>query len=288
MEIVYRAPQKSRCEERALVLVASGLECQVIQAGGECLLVIDADHADQARRELGDYDTENPPATRHPTLRPVIQGLPGALVYGFVLLIVDGLARWEAFGIDWLRAGSAAAGLIQQGQWWRCLTALTLHADAAHLLGNLAFGSLFALLASQVWGPGAAWLAIVGAGTLGNAVNGALYGPGHVSVGASTAVFATWGMLTVHALWHRRQDPSTRVRRWAPLAGGLALLAFLGTAGERTDVLAHLAGFLAGCLIGAFMIQVPAALIALRRTQIAAAAACLVAVILAWGVALAN
>jgi membrane associated rhomboid family serine protease len=217
----------------------------------------------------------------------VIEGLPGALVYGFVLLIVDLLTRSGAFGFDWLRAGSAHAELIQQGQWWRCLTALTLHTDAAHLLGNLAFGSLFGLLASQVWGSGAAWLAIVVAGTLGNAVNGVLYGPGHISVGASTAVFATWGMLTVHALWHRR-DSSTRVRRWAPLAGGLALLAFLGTAGERTDVLAHLAGFVAGCLVGALMIQVPAALIAPHRAQIAAAAACLAAVILAWVVALAN
>jgi membrane associated rhomboid family serine protease len=41
-----------------------------------------------------------------------------------------------------------------------------------------------------------------------------------------------------------------RAYRYAPIVAGIALLAFLGVGGERTDVLAHLAGFVAGVLAG--------------------------------------
>ena len=36
-----------------------------------------------------------------------------------------------------------------------------------------------------------------------------------------------------------------------PLVGGVVLLAFTGTGGERTDIFAHLAGFASGSLLGA-------------------------------------
>ena len=38
--------------------------------------------------------------------------------------------------------------------------------------------------------------------------------------------------------------------RWVPFGGGVALLAFLGMGGERTDIFAHFAGFASGCLFG--------------------------------------
>jgi hypothetical protein len=34
-------------------------------------------------------------------------------------------------------------GLIHSGEWWRTITALFLHANGAHLLNNLVFGTLF-------------------------------------------------------------------------------------------------------------------------------------------------
>jgi membrane associated rhomboid family serine protease len=50
-----------------------------------------------------------------------------------------------------------------------------------------------------------------------------------------------------------RQRHSLRERwayRYAPLIAGVALLAFLGVGGERTDVLAHLSGFVVGGAVG--------------------------------------
>ena len=46
-----------------------------------------------------------------------------------------------------------------------------------------------------------------------------------------------------------------RLQDWAPLAGGVMILVFLGIGGEQTDVLAHMLGFTAGLCVGAFMAQ---------------------------------
>jgi membrane associated rhomboid family serine protease len=127
------------------------------------------------------------------------------------------------------------------GEWWRAATALTLHADAGHAAGNaVALGLLLWALARRL-GPGpATWLAL-GAGLAGNAATALVTRGGHLSVGASTAVFGALGALTVlHA--PRRQA-------WLALASGVALLGMLGT-GERSDLFAHLFGFVAGVAEG--------------------------------------
>jgi len=43
----------------------------------------------------------------------------------------------------------------------------------------------------------------------------------------------------------------SKLVRYTPIIGAVILLSYLGTSGERTDVFAHVAGFLAGLLLGA-------------------------------------
>jgi rhomboid protease GluP len=91
------------------------------------------------------------------------------------------------------------------------------------------------------------------AGTAGNLLNASLYlETTHYSIGASTAVFGTIGLLVClpigFALRHARQQ---LFRLWfLPLIAGLAFLAWFGTGTERTDTTAHLMGFLCGLPIG--------------------------------------
>jgi membrane associated rhomboid family serine protease len=72
-------------------------------------------------------------------------------------------------------------------------------------------------------------------------------------LGSSTAVFGALGILT--ACQTLDVARSTRaVRLWEiilPAGAGIALLAYLGTGDEHTDVTAHLFGFLAGGCFGA-------------------------------------
>lgn len=244
---LYESRSRQRCLEFALVLDAVGLRCDVLSRDGLFALAVDARDAEAAREQLNLYRREQaflPPRVAPPM--KVHDGVVVACLYGMAILLVDTLQRNQAFALDWWQAGISQAGLIRAGEWWRAVTALGLHADGVHLAGNLLFGLIFGFLLGAALGWGLALSGMLLAGALGNALNALLQPWDHTSVGASTAVFATVGMLATDA-WQRRRR---RIDRWVPLGGGVALLAFLGMSGERTDLLAHVAGFASGCLFG--------------------------------------
>jgi membrane associated rhomboid family serine protease len=190
-------------------------------------------------------------------------------------------------GADWFDRGRAQAGLMSGGEWWRAVTALTLHVDSRHLLGNLLFGSVLGFLAAQGLGGGGAWLAIVVGGALGNVVNALLQDPAHSAVGASTAVFAALGTLVALALRYNREREVSAARRWSPLVAGLLLLGWTGMGGERTDVWAHVAGLATGMLVGAVCGFAPPGLLERRGVQGIAWLLAALIVLVAWGLALA-
>jgi rhomboid protease GluP len=235
----------------SLVLTAVGIGHQREAAPeGEELWVDAADHA-RAAAEIGRYLRENRGRAAAPVHFPSYRHAAwGVAAYAAVLVGVTGAALYRLFDRNWVNRGVLEIALLRDAEWWRAFTALTLHADLGHLLANLAFGILFAYPASQFVGVGIAWLAIVvGAGTA-NVVDMALHPPEHSILGASTAVFTALG-LTSAFTWRRRATGSlTWMQRLAPLVAGVALLAFTGTGGERTDVLAHLLGFMAGVGLG--------------------------------------
>jgi len=281
--LVYASRSRRRCDEHALVLRAMGIASQVLPADGAFALLVGAADAGYAREQLRLYGQER--RARQPRLDTrlrVNDGLVCASLYGLTILLFDMLERSGAFGLDWWRAGMSQAGLVRAGEWWRVMTALTLHADAIHLAGNLVFGLMFGFLAGGTLSWGLGWAGILLAGALGNLLNALLQAPGHSSIGASTAVFAAVGILAAHA-WKRR---GPRINRWAPLGGGVALLAFIGMGGERTDVLAHLTGLGAGCLfgLGFAALEVRAPLVAWHKHAIGIAVTLLLA--LAWALAL--
>ena len=166
---------------------------------------------------------ENAPRpSGHAKLRPLREGIDGAFVYCAALLLIDAAANHDAFGYDWLSAGDAQAGLIQGGEWWRALTALGLHADMGHLLSNVVLGSILGVLLAQLVGAGLTWLVIVIGGGAGNLVAAYLEPAEHAAIGASTAVFATLGLLAALA-WGRQTLPWRGLRRWSPIAASSRL-----------------------------------------------------------------
>ena len=158
-------------------------------------------------------------------------------------------ARHDAFSFDWNSARAAQTGPMLKASGgapsppcaftkWR------------HLLGNLVFGTVFLMLLSQVTGAGVAALAMIATGTAGNVLSALVRSPEHTSIGASTAIFAGIGLLAALRQMRRQDHALTALRNWVPVAGGLALLAFLGFSGENTDVLAHVLGFGSGIAAG--------------------------------------
>jgi membrane associated rhomboid family serine protease len=282
---VYRSFWRNACEERGFMLHAVGIDSQVLWLGRTWSLVVSAHAQAEAHAQLAVYEHENPPRRRPLEAEPLHRAAwTGSLGYAAILLIVGYLAGTFAFGRDWLDAGGMIAGLTRAGEWWRAVTALTLHLDVGHLLANLGFGTVFGLLAGQLLGTGVAWATVLAAASAANLVNSFVQPATHSSVGASTAVFATLGMLAAYG-WRRRRDAGDRwAYRWAPLIAGVFLLAFTGVGGERTDVLAHLTGFVTGTIAGIAHAtwRMPRGLVA----QVVAAAASLFVIVRAWVLAL--
>ena len=285
--VVWTSNTHRGCADRALVLQSLGIPHEIVNDEHGCALVVPADHAVQAHDELDQYARENVAPPRPPPRPQIVyqDGIPGAIAYLLVIALVAWLAARGAFGFDWLAAGRVDGELIRQGEWWRTVTALTLHSGIRHLLGNAGFGLLFGILAGRLVGSGVAWAAILVASGFANAANTILLESTHRSIGASTAVFAALGLIAGY-VWRAKLFVQDRwPYRVAPIVGGFALLAFTGTGDETTDIGAHLTGFLAGFAAGIVLTRL-AATITDHRLQWAAGVSAITLLAGAWLIAL--
>jgi len=285
--VVYEHRSKRACNERALVLHSLSIPYQMVSDESRAMLLVPAALLEKAKYELWQYQQENNASTqpqRSPL--PVAQnGVPGVIIYVLVVCLVAWLAGMSAFSSDWLAAGRVDGVLIRDGQWWRAITALTLHSGLRHLLGNLAFGVFFGLLAGRLLGSGVTWLAVVLCGGAANILNTLLLESTHRSVGASTAVFATLGLIAGF-VWRSKLMAQDRwAYRLGPVIGGMALLAYSGTGDANTDIGAHLTGFVCGFGGGMLLSRVSHRIASFRLQQATGAAAVLV-VLYAWILAL--
>lgn len=283
---VFRGSQAASFEY-GLVLDAKGLGYECVAADGVWLLVVAPALRDLATEELRRYAAERSERRDSPEkFVPFAGGGVGSGVYAFVLILVAYCAGVGLLGADWLSAGAIASGA--GGDWWRPVTALTLHLDQEHLLGNLLFGVGIGTLAGRMFGPGVAWLSILLAGAFGNAMDMWVSPGGHRAVGASTAVFAALGLLAGFGWGRPLMSRQRRFYRWAPLFGGTCLLVFLGSgsAEQHVDVLGHLLGFAAGTALGWAFARMGMPRRRDGTTQWFAAAAALGLIAVAWSAAL--
>jgi rhomboid protease GluP len=237
----------------ALVLDAKALPCRVMRNEYGWQLQVPPQTLDAASRELHLFVQENrnwPPILPPP--RPMMENtlstfsvlLLLATFYNVTHLDVTVLGRHP----DWAEIGCAQGAAILRGEWWRLVTALTLHGDWLHLLSNVAIGGLFIVYLCRDLGSGLAWSLLLTSGILGNLANAHAQLPSHSSVGSSTAIFGAVGILGAVSLIRYRHHFRTK---WPlPVAAALSLLALLGTEGKNTDLGAHLFGFLFGFVLG--------------------------------------
>ena len=237
-------------EEWELALVAQGLSPSLGRTRDGFVLSVPEEEVERALVGLSAYERENPHELRardEPAEPPNL--VAGASIAGILLLFFFITVVWQPTS-HWFERGSADADRILLGELWRTVTALTLHANLAHALSNAIGITLFLGALSSILGPGLASALVLLAGAGGNLANALVHGSAHVSVGASTSVFGAVGMLGGLGLARRGRKKVPRRRAWVPVAAALALLAMLGTGGERVDVLAHLFGFLFGGVLG--------------------------------------
>lgn len=300
---IGRWPLATRADEYALVLTAVGIRSVIAVDEGQHELIVRAEDAERARDHLQKFAAENRGWPARPVTLPPMTGGPGAaLIYAALMSIAFAAQQQHSYGVDWLSTGAADAALIRTGEWWRALTALTLHGDGVHLIGNLVFGALFGVMLAQSVGAGAAWLTFVLAGGIGNGINAWWQSPGHLAIGASTGVFGLLGAQVACDWMRRGRGRHHPMRRWAPIIMGVALLAWFGGSGERqinpgdviavardtsrVDIAAHVFGFLSGVGFGTLAASRVAWRLRSARVQHLMTTVAIGAVVVAWAIAL--
>jgi membrane associated rhomboid family serine protease len=267
-----------RAMDLSLVLDQEGIAHQLRSVGDEQWTLSLENDADAIRAEsaLAAFERENltPPAPLPRRPAAPLEGVLFGASFALALLLFQLWTGPESDN-DWFARGSADAARILHGEWWRAITALTLHADEAHAAGNAALGGLVLALLARRLGAGVACCATLAAGALGTVAAAELMRRHFVSVGSSTAVFGALAELAVLQAF----DPGSRRRAWIPLGAGVALLGFLGSS-RRADLAGHLCGFASGVLVGAAASRLPR--IAGLATQLLLGAGSVLAVVAAW------
>lgn len=247
----------------SLVLSAVHIPHAVAQVGETWVIRVPQETEDAARHEIAAFEEENinwPPPKRKSAqgvYAPTDHQPPIILLMGLLAIFFGITGPW-ASGSEWFQYGAVAnSKILENGEWWRLFTGLTLHADAAHLFGNVVIGGLLVYYLCKVLGSGLGVLLLVLAGAMGNGINVLLRGEGFQSVGFSTAVFGTVGLLS-----------GLQIARIGSLKGLLlslgaaaSLLAFLGSEGERVDLGAHLWGLAVGIGLGYGAAKLPGFLV---------------------------
>lgn len=254
-------PTLTEAHEHGLVILAMRQPCWVAgpDEHGSYTLHAEAEAASTIARELVDYTAEQQQPAASPTDDVVSAAFPFRAGWGvyslwaLVLILIHGFQNSTPWLAD--RAASSSIALIKDHEYWRPFTALFLHADASHLMGNLLSGMFFGTLVARSIGTLRAWALILACGTIGNALTSALTWPEpFVSIGSSTAIFGALGILSglgfAAMLRHRFQLPWAKTI--APVLAGLVILGWLGggTPGGNTDVLGHIFGFATGLTAG--------------------------------------
>ena len=159
---VFRSLRMPDCDQQTLILSAVGIHCWTVVRGGMFVVVVPEESAVLARHHLIAVAQEAAVPVQVPKL-PKLQprAWSGSIVYALVMIVVAYAAGSDLLGFDWLQTGALNGAIPRTHEWWRVVTALTLHADVGHLLSNLAFGIVLGFLASRTLGGGVAWASIL-------------------------------------------------------------------------------------------------------------------------------
>ena len=236
----------------SLVLASQGIEPAIEAPAdglGWGLLVREDEHA-RAVEAIRLYERENRhwPWQQRLSMQELVFDWT-SVAWGALLILFFWLAERS---VDLQKLGEMNRFAVNQGQWWRLFTAVWLHADIAHLAGNVGLGIILLGLAMGRYGTTVGLLAAYLAGASGNAVVWLLAPGPHPSLGASGMVMGALGLLAMRWLPLWRKNPHARRFIVSGLLGGVLLFVFLGTS-PGSDVLAHAGGFVSGILLGSVL-----------------------------------
>jgi membrane associated rhomboid family serine protease len=165
--------------------------------------------------------------------------------------------HWATYARPALRdAGVMASNAVHGGEWWRVFTAITLHADVAHLAENLSIGIVLFGLAMGRYGTGTGLLASYLAGVCGNLVSLWFSAKPFQGLGASGMVMGALGLLAAQTVPSSGRAVIPMTRKLAGVGAALLLFILYGLS-PGTDTAAHFGGLVAGLILGIILVRMP-------------------------------
>lgn len=150
-----------------------------------------------------------------------------------------------------IQLGAKTRSLIDQGEYWRLLTATFLHIGLGHLAFNGAALLTFGRLAEVIFGHGR-FLAIYLLSGIASTTASYAFQPG-LSVGASGALFGIAGAVVVFYAINRRLSGRTGRNQLTGYALLLGINVVFGFVQPGIDNFGHLGGLVGGAVLGLFL-----------------------------------
>lgn len=262
---VGRFRRLKAARERGLVVAAMDLPYWIEREDGAWVLFVEENARGQAAAALAEFEAEEQARVHVQKPEPLV--IPKlALALTLVAMVIFYRMQTGANPVL-IERGVAVDARILHGEWWRCFTALTLHGGVEHLVSNLGLAVFAFAFAFSRFGTGAGLLGTVLGGAMGNLLNAFAHAAKpHASLGSSTALFASLGLLAGGELAARLMHRATRTgwQLLVPVGAGLAFLSLYGGAGSNrdgtpimdtgnVDLMAHLFGLVAGVALGSVL-----------------------------------
>lgn len=183
---------------------------------------------------------------RKENLKQYIKLYPVISILLFVNITVHVLTYVPTIGDDIFNFGAGANFLIADGEYWRLITSMFLHAGFLHLLFNCFSLYVFAPEMERLLGKARFITLYAIAGLFGNVATYVFLDMRTVSVGASGAIFGVFGAYVALVYYTRKTMPALR-QIILPIIIISVVMTFLQ---PGVNIAAHLGGMTVGFIIG--------------------------------------
>jgi membrane associated rhomboid family serine protease len=155
----------------------------------------------------------------------------------------------DALSTVLINYGAKDNDLIVQGQYWRFVTPIFLHANLLHVGLNMLNLAVLGVFLERLVGH-LRYLLIYFVTGIVSIIASFYFMPQEISVGASGAIFGLVGAYSIFVLMHRRAFPKHGIPALLWLLFVIGVNLGIGLFVPNVDNYAHIGGLLSGCLLG--------------------------------------
>lgn len=183
---------------------------------------------------------------------PLVKPYVTYILIGIIAIIwlLEEVAGGSGSSLVLIRFGATFGSSILAGDVWRLFTAMFLHASPLHFLFNAYALYVLGRDMEAIYKPDRFLFIYLLSGLFGNVASFAYHGIDEFSVGASGAVFGVMGMNAAFFYFHRHrlgQFGQVQMQRTLRL---LLINLLIGFSIASINNIAHIGGFVAGCVLG--------------------------------------